>query len=92
MAHKTPDEPNIPNEVEYVFVWFWRLSSQRRGGFSGPDALGWDTILSWSTLTGLEVRPGEVEMLVAMDSAYRDEVSREQQARRDENATNQRHR
>lgn len=81
MAHKTPDEPEIPKAGEHVWEWFWRLSTQRRSGMAGAEAFGWEAIHAWARLTGTIVRPEEVEMLVMMDLAYRNEVGSEQRAK-----------
>ena len=49
-----------------------------------PQPLGPDGIMSWSALTGVTIRPDEVEILRSMDHAYRAamaEEAREQSAK-----------
>lgn len=82
MGHLTPEAPEVPEAARHVWGWFWALSSQRRSGMGGPDAIGWDEIRAWSQLTGTITRPEEVSMLVALDVAYREAYAEEQAARR----------
>lgn len=79
MSHLTPDEPDVPMVAEHVWNWFWHLSSQRRSGLNGPEPLGWEGIGYWASLTGTLVIPEEIELLVAMDIAYRTGISQEQE-------------
>lgn len=82
MGHKTPEAPEVPDAARHVWEWFWTLSSQRRSGMGGPEAIGWDEISAWACLTGTLTRPEEVAMLVAMDGAYRAAYGEEQASRR----------
>jgi hypothetical protein len=84
MSHLTPDEPDIPIEVEHVWAWFWELSSQRRSGLGGAEAFSWSEISAWMTLTQTPVIPQEIEMLTAMDLAYRTAASEEDAAKREQ--------
>ena len=67
----------MPEQAEHVYGWFWELSSQRAQGL---EPIGWEDIRAWSELTRTAILPEEVEMLVAMDAAYRAELHKEQEA------------
>lgn len=67
-AHKTPEPPDIPDEVEHVWAWFWQLSAQRQ---SGPEPIGWDALGHWAARTQNNPSPEEIDMLLAMDGAFR---------------------
>lgn len=81
MSHRTPGDPDVPLAGEHVWVWFWRLASQRSSGMGGPEPISWRDIRAWSDLTRTDIRPEEVDMLVAMDATYRKAVGEEQRAK-----------
>jgi hypothetical protein len=78
------DEPSpeidVPPEGEHVWGWFWELS-HRRG--TGPEALTFGEVAAWRRLTGQDVEPAEVEMIMAMDDAYLRAVREDQAAARE---------
>lgn len=84
MAHKTPPEPDVPACVEHVLDTFWHLNSQRRSGFNGAEAIGWSEIAAWCDLMDMQLVFEELQMIVALDSAYRDEIAIRQAAAREE--------
>lgn len=75
------DAPNVdvPDEVEHVWAWFWELSARRR---SGPEALAFGDVAAWAELTGQQLLPVEIDMLMAMDDAYLRAVREDQAAAR----------
>lgn len=70
-AHKTPDPPDLPEEVEHVWQWFWELSAQRQ---SGPEPISWEGISRWAGLKGNSPTSEEIDMILAMDGAFRSAV------------------
>lgn len=67
----------VPDEAEHVWEWFWKLSNRRR---AGPESLTYAEIGEWQRLTGQQVLPEEVEMLMKMDDSYLATVRDEQAA------------
>lgn len=80
-SDKTPERPEVPECVQHVWNWFAQLARQRQGGFSGPEPITWRDIAAWRDLTGTLITDTEVEMLVAMDAAYRDQANKEREER-----------
>jgi len=74
----------VPDEAAHVYEWFWTLSAQRA---QGPEPISWQAIRAWSELTRTAIRPEEVDMLVAMDAAYRAELHKEQEAQMQRHTT-----
>lgn len=73
---ETPDI-DVPHEGGHVWDWFWSLSNRRR---TGPEALSFAEIGEWQRLTGQDVLPVEIEMLLSMDDAYLRAVREDQAA------------
>lgn len=67
----------VPPAGAHVWEWFWALSNRRK---SGPEALSFGEIGEWQRVTGTQIRPPEVEMLIQMDNAYLSAVRDEQEA------------
>lgn len=76
-------EVDPPDAALHVWNWFWRLNSRRAYGEAGPLPLTYTEVQSWSRLTRSEVRPDEVEMIIAMDDAYLSETAEESEAMRE---------
>lgn len=70
----TPEEPETPEEVDYLLDWFEQLSATRTSGMSGPNPLSPSDVLAWSELTGSKISPNEYLILRAMDAAHVDGV------------------
>lgn len=68
--------PYIPTNAAHLWDWFWTLSSQR----TESHPLRFGDIDSASRLLGWNVRQPEIEVLLSMDIAYRDELRIEQSA------------
>lgn len=64
------DEPDIPDEGEYLWNWFQELSSGRGNNGFGPSPLGWSDIEAWARLTALLLTPYETLTLRSMDVAW----------------------
>jgi hypothetical protein len=63
-----------------VWEWFFELSAQRK---SGPEHLGFAEIGEWQRLLGRYIRPEEIKMILAMDTAYVSALKKEQQLLRE---------
>lgn len=63
-------EPDIPEEGEHLWEWFWRLSGRRVQGMDGPLALTYPEIRAWSEMTGEIVLREEVAVILSMDDGY----------------------
>lgn len=67
----------IPVEGEHLWEWFWKVSNRRK---TGPESISYAEIGEFQRMTGVAVRPGEVDILMAMDDSFLSEVRKEQQA------------
>lgn len=54
----------------HVWAWFLSLSERRQRGLDGPCPIGWAEIEAWRSLTRTLTTPEEIDMLLAMDSAW----------------------
>lgn len=79
-----PEEPEIPEEGQHLWDWFWVLSERRQKGFDSANPITFSEIKAWVDVTGVIVLPEEVEVLIIMDTAYLKAISQEQDARRQE--------
>lgn len=61
------------------------LSQRRTHGMDSPNAISFSDIEAWTRLTGTLVLPEEINMILAMDSAYMSTLSevREEQRAKD---------
>lgn len=80
-SDKTPERPELPEYARHVWEWFMQISRQRQGGFNGPEPISWRDIAAWRDLTGTLITDTEIEMLVAMDAAYREQAAKERDER-----------
>jgi hypothetical protein len=78
-------EPDIPEEGEHLWEWFFTLSVRRRQGMDGPLALTYSEIRSWSEMTGEVLLREEVALLIGMDDAYLSALAKEREAQREAN-------
>jgi hypothetical protein len=81
---QVPDAPVV--SLEYVLSWFWHLSNRRAPGFDGVAPISYTEIGSWTALTRTIVTPSEIELLVAMDNAYLEQIGIERTAKRERDA------
>lgn len=66
----TPDAM-IPDGGVYLLEWFGDLARDRSSGENGPQPITCSDILEWSSSTGHILRANEIDILQAMDAAYR---------------------
>ncbi|MGX5719928.1 phage tail assembly chaperone [Shinella zoogloeoides] len=78
-------EPEIPEEGEHLWEWFWHLSGRRMQGMDGPLALTYPEIRSWSEMTGEVLLREEMAVLIGMDDAYLSALAKEREAQREAN-------
>jgi hypothetical protein len=64
------DGPPLPPDGEHVWRWFVALSGGRGGNGFGPNPIGWVDLAAWISLTGIIVRPAELEAIMAVDRAW----------------------
>ncbi len=64
---REPYYTHVPDELLYLWEWFWKLSRRRK---SGPEALSALEITTWADALGLCLDPGEFDALCAMDDAF----------------------
>lgn len=76
---EVPEDPFIP--LEHVWEWFWLLNGRRQSGFDSPNPITYGEIGSWSNLTRIIIAPSEIELLIAMDDAFLEQVSIERKSR-----------
>lgn len=69
-SEKVPPEPEVPDCVAHVVGWFFDLSARRGAGFAGPMAITFQDIAAWRELMDERPTPQEVQMLLAMDTAF----------------------
>lgn len=74
--------PEIPLCIEHIWEWFWQIHKGRSSGMSGPNPLTWSDLYAWASLTGLQVRPIEFEIIKDIDSAYLKYIAEKQDKKR----------
>lgn len=70
---KMPDDlkpREIPQPLLYIWQTFVSISACRQSGFSGPLAISYTEIKSWSELTGNDLTPLDVDILRKLDALY----------------------
>jgi len=75
-------EPEIPDEGEHLWAWFWHLSGRRQQGMSSPQPLTYEEIAYWSRLTGEILLREEITIITDMDDAYLEALAKEREAQR----------
>lgn len=59
---------DLPAALEYVWDWFFEMANRRTSGMSLNPITHAD-VLAWSRLTGRDVTPWEVQLLLRIDDA-----------------------
>ena len=60
----------LPDCMIYLWQTFISISGCRQHGMSGPLAISYSEMKSWSELTGNELSPLDIEILRRLDSLY----------------------
>lgn len=76
------EEPDIPEEGEHIWLWFWQLSRRRQQGVDGPQPLTYTEISECSRMTGEILLREEIAVITDMDDAYLDALAKEREAQR----------
>jgi hypothetical protein len=64
------DGPEFPEAWDHLMTWFLDLGLGRTSSGFGPNPLTWADFQAWSQLTGIVLRPVEVQLLRVLDRAY----------------------
>lgn len=64
------EEPEIPEDGEPLWEWFWELSSGRGHTGFGPQPLSWQDMEAWARISGIELQPWQAVIFRAMDRAW----------------------
>jgi hypothetical protein len=62
--------PPLPPALAYLWQAFLRLASRRQSSGFGPMKLGWSEIEAFNRLSGLALRPWEIEVIEALDDRW----------------------
>ena len=81
-ADENPDEPEIREDIEHIWAWFWQLHARRQNGANGPQAISYPEIDAWSRITGELLLREEVGILIRMDDGYRQALAEEMEVQR----------
>lgn len=63
--------PELYPACAHWFTWWYELAEGRQSGL-GTSPLAWADIAAWSTLTGRQLDPYDIEALRTIDRAYLD--------------------
>lgn len=75
----TIETPDIPDEGEHLWRWFWALSDRRQQGMNGPHPISFFDLAQWSRLSGEIALREEINILLEMDDAYRAALAEERE-------------
>jgi hypothetical protein len=82
VSDEAPDQPEISDDYEHVWTWFWQLNARRQQGMNGPQAITFTEIEAWSRLTGERLLREEITILIRMDDGYRQALAEEMEVQR----------
>lgn len=72
---EVPEQQEVPDCGAHILQWFFELSNRRQPSMGGVSPLTFSDIAAWRDILGIEVLPGEVQMILALDVAYRKAVN-----------------
>lgn len=73
-----PEPPQVPEDFEYVWEWFWELVETGRHVQEGvPNSFTHVELKAWKDNMGQLVNPDEMKMIIAMSKAWADELGKE---------------
>ena len=78
------EEPDVPDVADHVWTWFWTLSKRRQRGFDGASPLTYSEIDAWLRVTRTIALPQEIDLIMAMDSAWLEAVAEMREQRSEE--------
>lgn len=62
--------PPAPPGTSYIWDIFARLSFRRGSSGFGPMPISWVDLAAFGQVTGMRLKPGEVEMIEVLDHVY----------------------
>ncbi len=81
MTGETPEalinQAELPEEAEYVWQWFLRLSAKRQVGM-GACPIAWDQIKAFFDLIGVRPLDWELQAIELLDNVWLGSVTTEQ--------------
>lgn len=83
MSYLTPDDPEIPDYIAYIWIWFWELSSRRRSSLGGGESIAYGEITQWIAVTCSDPTQQEIGVLLDMDNAYLSEIAEIQKEKKE---------
>lgn len=75
-ANKVVVDPDLPDYAEHLVEWFWTLRDASGSNGFGFNPINYSLIESWVKMTGEIITPAEIEVIVAMDVVFREEMAR----------------
>ena len=61
------EEPEVPDEIAHLREYLFELHGRSGIGFNGINPLTYNTVMDWMRLTGIELSPAEVRVLLDGD-------------------------
>jgi len=59
-----PEGPRCPEELQYLWRWFWDLASGISSGGFGPAVVTWSDLSAWCALRRCDLQPWEATVIV----------------------------
>lgn len=87
MGLEIPETPDVPDKAGPLLDLFYRLSRRRPEGFGGPLPIPFQEIDAWSRLAEQRLGQHSLDVLLALDDAWMDELSRVRKAHEDREGT-----
>ena len=73
-SDKIPPEPTMPDVGVHLWEWFVSLSSRQLPGMD-VTPITWAELLAWTELRQIDIRPEEIDVMLALDVAYREAMA-----------------
>jgi hypothetical protein len=62
--------PEFPELLDHVWSAFLSLNRTRGQGFNGPLSISYQEIKSWQELTGVNLLPWEIDVVIRLDTIF----------------------
>ena len=73
---ETVEDPEIPDDGEHIWTWFWMLAARRQSGINGPQPISYADIMAWCQMTGELMLREELAIIIRMDDSYLSSISK----------------
>ena len=70
-------EKEIPESLEYIWMWWCEVQTARQSSGFGPLPISFSEIYAWSVLTQRLLQPWEVQAMRDIDQVYLTESMKE---------------